>query len=194
MPQTPSQRVTRSGSNTSSLTLNDVKVLIEASQAETVKSFKKEMAIHGEMLQTLLSKVDELTKQNERLALKVADLEDKVEALSSKQPDGVDSRAALTHDTPQSFSPAIRYLTTVRQTRIHPGPTSTIPGAGAQASQNVLRRSVAAKRRGDENTISNGGAGGRSGRRGLGVLVPASPVIGGRWLCELRLSWLAKIL
>ena len=54
-----------------------------------MKSFKKEMAIHGEMLQTLLSKVDELTKQNERLALKVADLEDKVEALSSKQPDGI---------------------------------------------------------------------------------------------------------
>jgi len=85
MPHTPSQRTTRSGSNASSLNLNDVKTLIENSQAEIVKSLKKEMALHGEMLQTLLSKIDDLTKQNERLALRVADLENRVETLSSNQ-------------------------------------------------------------------------------------------------------------
>ena len=51
MPQTPSQRITRSGSNASSRTLNDVKGLIESNQAETVKSLKKKITMHGEKLQ-----------------------------------------------------------------------------------------------------------------------------------------------
>jgi hypothetical protein len=85
MPQTPVQRSTRSGSNASSLNLNDIKALIESSQADFLKSVKAEMLKYGEMFQSLLHKFDEMVKQNGELVSRVSELEGQVAALTEAQ-------------------------------------------------------------------------------------------------------------
>lgn len=85
MPLTPSQRTTRSGSNGSNINLTDIKNLIESSREEILKSVKSEMAKYNEMMQSVLTKVEEITQENSFLTSKVKDLETQVEFLSQKQ-------------------------------------------------------------------------------------------------------------
>lgn len=83
MPHTPTQRTTRSGSNASSITLSDIKTLIDSSNAEILKTVKVELQKYGEKFQSLFTRIEELMKQNEQLTSRIEELEQKVDFLSS---------------------------------------------------------------------------------------------------------------
>ena len=77
MPHTPSERrETRSNSAPStSLTLNDIKSLIEKSKEEILGSFKKELNGITELLTTLVKRVDELDRKCDQLQNRCSMLE-----------------------------------------------------------------------------------------------------------------------
>lgn len=75
---TPTQRTTRSVSNSTSITLNEIKTLIDKSNAEILKTVKDEIQKYGEKFDSLLTRIDEMSKQNEQLESRVRELEQKV--------------------------------------------------------------------------------------------------------------------
>lgn len=90
MPFTPTQRTTRSGSNTSSVNLNDIKALIESSREDT-QSLKVEIEKFGKMFELVFKRLDDALKQNEALTSRVKELEDTVKNLSGQSNEGAGS-------------------------------------------------------------------------------------------------------
>lgn len=83
MADNPSQRITRSGSNSASITLNDIKTLLDSSRTEILKDVKTEIGKYCELLQlSLLKRLDEMMEKNEELNSRVKELEGRVEKLS----------------------------------------------------------------------------------------------------------------
>ena len=60
MSVTPSQRTTRSNSNSSNITLHDIKTLIEKTKVEILGTVKTEVEKLKSLTSTLLKRVDEL--------------------------------------------------------------------------------------------------------------------------------------
>lgn len=98
MPLTPTQRTTRSGSNSSTVNLNDIKILIENSREDILTSVKVEVEKNGQMFDAIFKRLDDALKQNEVLMNRVKELEDTVkglEALSHQKSAAVLSEDAL---------------------------------------------------------------------------------------------------
>ena len=76
MPTTPSQRSMRSNSNPSNtVTLADIKILIENTKDEIIVSLKKETVEISNKLSLLIRRVDELEKRNVQLEQRCNQLE-----------------------------------------------------------------------------------------------------------------------
>ena len=69
MPQTPTQRTLRSGSNSSNITLQDIKSLIESKTGEILNEFKKEVVELKEIISLLTKRVDNLDAKNAQLTM-----------------------------------------------------------------------------------------------------------------------------
>ena len=80
MPNTPSQRSTRSGSNASQVSLNDIKILIETSKTEVVNLVKKENAKLENLIITLSKRLDDLETKNSFLESRCKILEEKCDS------------------------------------------------------------------------------------------------------------------
>ena len=83
MPTTPSQRTTRSNSNSQNFTLNDIKSLIDNCKSEILTTVKSQIEKVTNMIAPLLIRVDELEKENKKLMSRVDQLERKQEGLAS---------------------------------------------------------------------------------------------------------------
>jgi archaellum component FlaC len=77
MPNTPTQRSTRSGSNAQAISLNDIKTLIESTKNETLEKVKEEIAKLHSIISPFLKKIEELEKVNEQLVKRISILEEK---------------------------------------------------------------------------------------------------------------------
>ena len=87
MVNTPSQRQTRSGSNSNSnISLNDIKTLIESCKLDILDSMKSQIAKVSDMFPPLINRISELEKENEKLSSRTADLESKQELFSTNRP------------------------------------------------------------------------------------------------------------
>lgn len=64
MPQTPCNRITRSGSNASNITLSDIKTLIESSKSEILSGVKSEIERLTTTIQSLINRVEALETKN----------------------------------------------------------------------------------------------------------------------------------
>ena len=83
MPNTPSFRNTRSGSNSSAVNLNDIKVLIENSKSEILNAVKHEVEKINDAFGPLLIRVEELEKRNERLESEIQQMRGRSERLAT---------------------------------------------------------------------------------------------------------------
>jgi hypothetical protein len=76
MPNTPSQRSTRANSNASSITLSDIKTLIENSKAEILSTVKRENDKLQALVVSLSKRLEELEKKNLNLEAKCESLKE----------------------------------------------------------------------------------------------------------------------
>lgn len=76
MPNTPSQRTTRSNSNTTNFTLQDIKTLIDNSKAEILKALTSEIDKLHALVGSLATRVEDLRRQNANIEARCQALED----------------------------------------------------------------------------------------------------------------------
>ena len=84
MPNSPNHRSTRSGSNASAVSLNDIKVLIESSKTEILDAVKQENDQLRSMIATLTQRLIEMESVNRDLLKKTQSLEEKYKNLESR--------------------------------------------------------------------------------------------------------------
>lgn len=84
MPNSPSQRSTRSGSNANALTLQDIKALIETSKKEILDGFKQEIDKLNKNISLLQTRVDKLDATNVLLASRCQTLEQKIQHVENQ--------------------------------------------------------------------------------------------------------------
>ena len=77
MPNTPTQRTTRSGSNTSSISLNDMKSLLDNMKNDISTVVKEKNDNLESLIVSLNKRLDNLEKQNSTLLAKCQALEEK---------------------------------------------------------------------------------------------------------------------
>lgn len=85
MSVTPLQRTTRSGSNSSNITLLDIKTLIEKSKEEILGTVKNEVEKLKEMTNTLLKRVDKLEHSQKVLNERCKELENRQDKSSREE-------------------------------------------------------------------------------------------------------------
>ena len=77
MPNTPSQRTTRSNSNTQNITLHDIKTLIENSKTEIVTSISCEIVKLKDTIGSLVTRIESIEKHQHELEARCKLLEEK---------------------------------------------------------------------------------------------------------------------
>lgn len=80
MPNTPSQRTTRSGSNAQNTTVHDVKVLIESCKSDIRETVDSKMDKLNTAIESILNRVSDLERDNVRLKVRISQLERQQEA------------------------------------------------------------------------------------------------------------------
>lgn len=84
---TPSQRNLRSTSNSTNITLKDIKSLIESSKAEIINKLNNDMHKLTDMVADVIKRVDDLDKRNNQLEDRCQQLERKLEDVQKRQAD-----------------------------------------------------------------------------------------------------------
>lgn len=87
MPTTPSQRSTRSNSNTQTINLHDIKTLIESTKTEIVTSISCEIAKLNETIGSLMKRIEVIEDKQSELARRCQKLEEKsnIERLETEE-------------------------------------------------------------------------------------------------------------
>ena len=84
MPTTPSQRTTRSNSNSASINLNDIKTLIENSKTELLNTFNVELTKLNNNISTILKRIDILENRCRNLEITADKARDNAEILKEE--------------------------------------------------------------------------------------------------------------
>lgn len=86
MPTTPAQRNTRSNSNSSTISINDIKTLIDGAKTEILQTVKEDNNRLSSLLTTLLGRIETLEEKNRMLEAKCIQLEENVHCHGAEAP------------------------------------------------------------------------------------------------------------